>query len=415
MHIVVIVDHAHVNGGQAKVALDSAIGLARRGHAVTVFAAVMPVDSRLAEAGVAVVCLDQPDVQSATSKLAFAVQQTWNRTAAVRLGALLATLPAGDSLVHVHGWARALSPSIGAPLRRSGLPVVYTFHDFFLVCPNGGFFEYPARRLCTRTPLSLSCIATNCDAQSHARKLWRVGRQIVLDRLSGLKDVTRHVIALSDLQESVVRPHMPPGTIWHRVDNPIDAQDLGRKPEEAPPGPFVFVGRLSPEKGADLFCEAATRLGAPSVVVGDGPMMAELKATYPADRAPHLTFAGWAEPDAARAAMRQARALVFPSILYEGQPLTVYEALALGTPVVVSDVCAGREAVVPGENGFLFRSQDRDDLVARMAALGDDALARRLSAQAHARYWDAPLTLSRHVDRLEAVYAQVMSETRRAA
>lgn len=50
-----------------------------------------------------------------------------------------------------------------------------------------------------------------------------------------------------------------------------------------------------------------------------------------------------------------------------------------------------------------------------MAALRDDAPARRLSAQAHARYWDAPLTLSRHVDRLEAVYAQVMGETDRAA
>jgi len=83
VHVVLILDHARVNGGQAKVAIDSALGLRRRGHQVTVFAAVGPVDPRLPDAGVEVICLGQDDVETTRNKAAFAAQVIWNATAAV--------------------------------------------------------------------------------------------------------------------------------------------------------------------------------------------------------------------------------------------------------------------------------------------------------------------------------------------
>ena len=74
LHVVLVLDHAHINGGQAKVAIESALGLRARGHAVTLFAAVGPIDPRLPEAGVEVLCLGQDDVQSTGNKLAFAAR-----------------------------------------------------------------------------------------------------------------------------------------------------------------------------------------------------------------------------------------------------------------------------------------------------------------------------------------------------
>ena len=84
---------------------------------------------------------------------------------------------------------------------------------------------------------------------------------------------------------------------------------------------------------------------------------------------------GWRDAAAVQALMRRARALVFPSVWYEGQPLTVYEALACGAPVIVSDACAGREAVADGEPGFWFRSGDPDDLAAHLRRLRDESSA----------------------------------------
>ena len=117
---------------------------------------------------------------------------------------------------------------------------------------------------------------------------------------------------------------------------------------------------------------------------------------------------GWRDAAGVQALMRQARALVFPSVWYEGQPLTVYEALACGAPVIVSDACAGREAVIDGETGFWFRSGDAEALAAHLRRLTDDGLAARMGRAAHDRYWTAPLSLDAHLDRLEGVYETVM-------
>ena len=84
--------------------------------------------------------------------------------------------------------------------------------------------------------------------------------------------------------------------------------------------------------------------------------------------------------------LRNARALVFPSVWYEGQPLTVLEALGLGTPVIVSDVCAGRESVEDGVSGRWFRSNDAASLAAAMRELSNDATARRMSRAAYDLY-----------------------------
>lgn len=402
MHVVIVLDHAHINGGQAKVALDSALGLRARGHAVTLFAAVGPIDPRLPAAGIEVICLDQADVHSTSSKLTFAIQAFWNGPAAKALASRLAACPP-DTIVHVHGWAKALSPSIGRAIAASGLASVYTMHEYFLVCPNGGFYIYPQQRICPLTPMSVACITTNCDSRSYPRKMWRVARQAALNHASRLKETARDIIAISQLQYDVVSPHMPPGTRWHRVDNPISAIDPGPKPG-GPPGEFLFVGRLSPEKGVGLFLEAARRIGIRPRVVGDGPSGDELRAAYP-----EAEFLGWKNPAEVSDLMRSARALVFPSIWYEGQPLTVYEALALGTPVIVSDACAGREAVIDGVTGRWFASQNVDALAGALRELADDPTAMAMSAEAYSRYWAAPLTLDRHLDRLEQVYGDVLS------
>ncbi|MGY2048137.1 glycosyltransferase family 4 protein [Methylobacterium sp. JK268] len=402
MDVVLILDHGHVNGGQAKVAIDSALGLAGRGHRVTLLAAVGPLDPRLAAAGIRVVGLGQTDIVSATSKLAFAGQMLWNRPAERALDALLAGRDPGRTLVHVHAWAKALSPSIFAAIRRARLPALYTMHEFFLVCPNGGFYDYRRHAICHRTPLSAACIGTNCDMRSYPRKALRVARQVLLERVARWPEAVRDVVTISDLQESVVAPLLPSGIRLHRVDNPIAVTDPGPKPAGAP-GPVTYVGRLSTEKGVLLFAEAARRAGVTPVFVGDGPEAATLAARYPEAR-----LLGWRDPAGVREALRAASCLVFPSIWYEGQPLTVYEALALGTPVVVSDACAGREAVADGETGYWFPSGDAEALAERLRRLGDPATVTRMSAEAHRRYWANPLTLERHCARLEEVYGLVL-------
>lgn len=404
MRIVIVSDHAHINGGLAKVAIDSARGFARRGYRVDYFAAVGPAEPSLTEAGVAVTLLDQPDVMSTSSLARFGAQWLWNAAAEAALSRLLATCEPADTIVHVHGWAKALSPSIGWSLKRAGLPVVHTLHEFYLACPNGGFYDYGAARNCDYKAMSPGCIAHNCDSRGYHRKLMRVGRHAVMQYASGLYDTARHLITISRLQREVISPYMPKGAAFYPVGNPIDVADFGPKGDHRP-GKFVFVGRLSAEKGPRYFAEAARLAGVTPVFIGDGPEREGLEREFP-----EAEFLGWRSPSDVRELLRAARALVFPSVWYEGQPLTVYESLALGTPVIVSDLCAGREAVSDGETGLWFKSSDSRSLANAILRLADDDMARRMAEAAYARYWADPLTLDRHLDAVAGVYEKVRAD-----
>jgi glycosyltransferase involved in cell wall biosynthesis len=118
---------------------------------------------------------------------------------------------------------------------------------------------------------------------------------------------------------------------------------------------------------------------------------------------------GWLAHEAVMAELRKARALVFPSLLYETDGLSVVEAAALGIPAIVSDVSAARASIVDGVTGLLFKAGDPKDLAEKMSALRDDETGARMGRAAHAHYWKNPRTLERHVQELEHTYEQVLA------
>lgn len=400
--IVICCDFGSITGGQAKVAIESAIGLKRLGHRVIYFAATGPAHPGLAAAGVEVHCLDQHDLLGHPSRLAAAVQGIWNGPATAALAKILADLPREASVIHVHGWAKALSPAIGVPIAKSGRPAVYTFHEYFLMCPNGGFYNYQKSHVCPLEPMSLHCLATHCDARNYARKLWRFARLFYAEHIVHLAACFADFITISDFQRKIVAPFIPPGARLHRLSNPVSLEDLGPRPDPAA-GDVIFVGRLSPEKGPFLFAEAARKIGMIATFVGDGPIAAEIAARFPEAR-----ILGWKREEEVRTLMRGARALVFPSLWYEGQPLTVLEAKALGVPVVVADHCAGSDEIENGVSGLWFKSGDVDDLARALAELRDDARVAAMSRAAYDSYWKDPRTLERHVDGLVAIYHEML-------
>ncbi len=396
MDIVVTYDYGHVNGGAAKVAIAGAVGLAGRGHRVAYFAPVGPVDPALEAAGVEVVTLDQPDLLSDPSAIRAAMRGVWNRAAAARLEGLLAGRTPGRTVVYQHGWSKAMSPACQRAIAASGHASLYHMHEYFAACPNGAFFDYRDGENCLRAPLSASCVLKNCDARAYPHKMFRVVRQAALLGPGRFRLNLKHLIYISELQKRVLAPWLPADASMTYAPNPIAVDDLGAAPipDDAP---FLFVGRFSREKGADLAAAAAARADARIVFIGDGELAGDLRCA-----APKAEFTGWLDPAEAIRRMRTARALVFPSIWYECQPLTVLEALANGLPVLVSDNCAGAEFVADGETGLHFASQDVDALAGAMSKLRDGALARDLGGEAYRRYWNAPHSLDRHLDAVEA-------------
>jgi glycosyltransferase involved in cell wall biosynthesis len=403
MHVIILNDFAYINGGAAKVAIDSACEIGRRGIRTTYFTAVNPVAEQLGDAGVHVACTDQDELVRSQNKVEAAVRGIWNRKAAKRMQALLSRGDRQKTVIHVHGWTKALS---SAPIRvaaRMGFQVVLTFHDYFLACPNGGFFDYQINRICTLKPLSLACLARHCDVRSYGQKLYRVARQVVQQHFGLLPSGVQHYIATSELGASVLRPFLPTEVKVHHVDNPIDVE---RKAPVAVGENVLLmtVGRLSPEKGGLLAAQAANAIGASLDFVGNG-VQAKAIQKIAAD----IRVVGWLKPEGVLAKLQKARALVFPSLWYEVQPLVVLEALARGVPAIVASTSGARELVEDGVTGLWFRGGDAVDLADKMKMImRDDKLAAKLGRAAYRKYWERPRSVKTHVDTLLRVYRSML-------
>jgi len=394
--VMIVGDFAEINGGQAKVAIETARLLADAGISVVFFAASGPVSALLDHPQIKTVCLDQQTLIDNPSRVNAMLTGLWNQKALKALRREMAGLDPASSVVHCHGWAKALSPSVGRALTSGTVPVLYTMHEYFLACPNGGFFDYRKQEICTRRALSAACLTTNCDSRHMSHKLWRVARSVVARDIGRLPGGLDHIAYISRTQLQAMKPYLPATARLHALPNPVsvggDRVDLARNDA------FVFVGRLSPEKGGLQFARAAREAGVRAVFVGDGPEAAAIRAANP-----EAKVTGWVNPQAVQDHLSQARALVFPSLWYEGQPLVPIEALLRGIPVVCGSWSAASEVVQDGVNGVIYDAPDIPALVQslrQVTTIGPfdtTALADQVSPE---RY------LSRLTDIFESMLAQ---------
>ena len=402
-HVVIVNDNARITGGADKIALTSAIALARRGRKVTLLTAVGPVAPELVNVpNLTVVCTDQYEILHDPNRLRAATQGLWNGKSSRMAKDLFRGLSPAETVVHLHLWAKSLSSSVIRAACDGGFKVVCTLHDYLLACPNGTLFDHSCQAICQRAPMSLDCMQARCDSRGYADKLWRVARggiQASAGRLpSGLTDV----IAISDLVLSVMRPHLSATTRVHSLSNFVEVR---KEPAAAiaTSTKFTFVGRLVKEKGPVLFAQAAQRAGVEALFLGEGECRPAILAAYP-----EASISGWLRPEQIFEGLRSSRAMVFPSLWYEAQPLVVLEALAAGLPCIVADTSAAREMIRDGETGLLFRGGDLEDLQRKLVALKDPDLAQNLGRNAYEQYWSTPRTVSSHLDGLEAIYQSML-------
>lgn len=403
-HVVIVTDSLSVDGGSAKVALGSALGLARSGLNVTVFAASGEASRELSECpNIRIVSTGQGDALASRNRVSGALRGLWNPQAYARMRELLATLDRSRTIVHVHGWTKALSSSVIAGIVRARFPVVVTLHEYFTACPNGCLYLHGEGRVCDLVPMSLSCVRKNCDSRSYAFKLYRVARQFVQRTAGAIPRRVANYITVSSFSRNIIEPMLPPASRYHAVPNPVDARLQPRAAAEKN-APFLFIGRLSPEKGGVLLAQAARRAGVAVHFIGDGPDRENIMRANP-----HARCSGWVDAESVASHLRAARCIVVPSLWFETFGLVVREAAAAGIPAIVAADTAPAELIRPGETGLTFKRGDVDDLVAQLLACTNDATIERLSKAAYADYWRNPATMAAHVDAVLQTYRAVMS------
>lgn len=398
MRSVIVSDFGSVNGGAAKVAIESARGLAEAGVDIVFACAIGPVSERLDHPRITVARFDGQEIWRVGGRLAAARQGIWNAQAHAFLADLLKRQPAG-TLVHLHQWTKAFSPAAVAAAGESGLPVAITMHDYFSFCPVGGYFDFRAGEPCSLTPMSVGCVAAHCDRSSYIHKLVRVARQWRSNE--AMRALRRPLfVHVSDFARRFAEPFLPKDARHVVIENMMEAEK-GPPAEVAANGHALFLGRLTQEKGVLVLAEAAREASMPLRFVGEGDEAIK-RAILQLN--PQASLAGWASGAAVWDELRAARVLVAVSSWYETGPLTVFEAMSQGVPAIVAETMGAAERVSDTVDGLIVPSSSVAALSAKLAGLRDDAACRRLGQAAYDSYWRRPLTLERHIAALIEAY-----------
>ena len=382
--VVVIHDFASSEGGAGVLAIQAAQEYQRRGIPVTYFAgAIEGPDQKLD--GIDLVGLHAARLLD-TSPVQAIMQGFHNSAAYQSLRDWIAEHDTDHTVYHLHNWSQILSPAIFAALGGVEDRLVVTCHDFFNICPNGGYTDFPRSQPCELKALSLRCLASQCDRRSSIHKYWRVARQVHLNRLAR---PARSKATFTFLHDRMRTKFVDNGFSARRmitIPNPVEPWSRTRIAAENN-REFLFVGRLGSDKGADLAAEACIEAGVPLTLVGRGELDGRLR-----EAGGELRLAGWCSRTEILDHASRARALIVPSRMVEPFGLVIVEAAMSGLPVIVSeraylaDDCQRLDfgqSFDPAEPGSLTELVARiavdDTTVARMSGNGL-ALARELAS-----------------------------------
>ncbi len=328
---------------------------------------------------------------------------------------------AQPDLVHVHHLT-CLSTSMIEVARRRGLPVVMTFHDYWMVCLRGQRIRPDDLGIC-ETLDRARCLS--CLNQLWPHLLPLDGPRSLLERLLGrppsMEKLTAweaHVRRMVDSCQALTAPgrfHRERFIEWGADRNRLFLAPIGFPRHElggAPHGKRAirnigFIGSVIPTKGVHVLCEAFNRLDRRDLVLhvhgeapnfhGDTGYLDRLRLLVRPDL--DVRFHGRYDHRDLSALLASLDVLVVPSLWWENFPLTVREGALAGLPVVASRLGGLGEAIDEGL-ALGFRAGDPEDLARVLSRLLSDSELRDGMSRKASLVFD----LGRSVARLEEIY-----------
>jgi glycosyltransferase involved in cell wall biosynthesis len=274
-------------------------------------------------------------------------------------------------VAHFHNTFPLVSFSGYRACRDSGVPVIQTLHNYRLLCSNAQFFrDSGVCEDCLGTFATWRGIVNRCYRGSVTKSaLMTVMQSVGWSLNSWNTDVTRFIALTEFARQKYVQGGIDEG----RID--VKPNFLDPDPGPGPGGGeyCLFVGRLTVEKGVETLLQAWDELDEAIQlrIVGDGPMAPLVEQV--AKTNPNVQWLGVQGLDEVLNLMKHADLLVFPSQWYEGMPRTIIESLAVGTPVLASDIGGLPEMVMPKFNGNLFPPGDHCSLARHVQEMFGDA------------------------------------------
>lgn len=398
-----VTSYYYRRGGAEAVMLDQNELLSSRGWDIVPFAMEYEKNFETEYDDYFVEEIDFASDYSPTEKLRKVVKSVYSLEARSEIGRLIDDVR--PSIVHAHNVYHHLTPAIFGAIKKKGVPSVMTVHDLKIGCPSklmlapdgvcerckGGKTWNAIGQRCLKGSLALSAVAAFETSLHQFLGSYR-------------KNVDLFILPSHFHRDKLIDWGLPAEKTRY-LPNAVDVSQMVA--DFTPGKRFVFVGRLSEEKGLLTFVEAVGRAGVAATIVGTGPQEDELRALVERTGA-DVDFAGYQTGDALFDIVRNARALVLPSECYENAPIVLLEAYGVGTPVLGSDLGGIPELIVAGETGQLAQAGDVDSFAEQLRLLEEMSTeSLETMGRAGRAFVESRFTREQYLDGLLAIYGEL--------
>ncbi|GHN02633.1 glycosyl transferase [Cytophagales bacterium WSM2-2] len=291
----------------------------------------------------------------------------------------------GPDIIHVHNFIPLVSPSIFSVAKKFNIPTILTLHNYRLICPSatlvykGKIYE---RSIHSIFPIDavMKGVYRNSMLQTAA-----VAFMVAIHNLLGTwRHKVDFYIALSNFAKEKFKTSSLAIPEERLVLKPNFVPDFGAG-DAVRDDDLLFVGRLVEEKGIQILLRATKLLKFRLTIIGDGPL--RKLVTDAASVNVNIRYLGFQDKEAIAGHLKKCKALIFPSIWYEGFPLTILEAFSTGTLVIASELGAMAEIIENGVNGLLFEAGNENALISKIAEINSrPQWAKQLAETARLNY-----------------------------
>ncbi len=307
-------------------------------------------------------------------------------------------------IAHFHNIHAHLTASIITPLRKRSIPIVWTLHDYRLICPNTSLLS--KGEICERCIPNrfYEAILQRCKKGSFPASFLAM-LTTFYDRYARVPTRIDRFITPSDfLRGKLIQGGFDPARV-ENVPNFVNLESHAGFPEK---DYFCYLGRLSHEKGLDILIRGVAKIDKGRLlIVGQGPEEENLKRLTAELGARRVEFTGYKSGAELTRILAESQFVVLPSRWYENLPFAVMEAFASSKAVVASAIGGIPEMVDDGVNGFLFPMGNVDALAGRLEKMIADRdlreeMGRRAREKAEKLYGR-----DGHYERIMAIYREV--------
>jgi glycosyltransferase involved in cell wall biosynthesis len=264
-------------------------------------------------------------------------------------------------IVHLHNWSFAASPSVIWAVKFKEIPIVHTLHNFRIICPSATLSHnqklymasvnssFPWKSIWKRvykSSIFFTFWMTLCTRFNYFIGTWRK-----VDCFIALTNNSKIIFEQSYLRVNrskiIAKPNF--------VNDPYLAVNAEDRSDH-----FLYIGRLSEEKGVSTLLGAFLNSRYKLRIIGDGPLKPMVESFTKENR--NITYLGYKEKSEIEKELSKCNALIFPSVCLETFGMSIIEAFSTGTPVIATNIGSAKDLVKDGVNGLHFTSGDEEDL-----------------------------------------------------